>query len=677
MIFQRSAKNIFFYLAILVGFFILLEISFALEAKQAYFGAFKLVANHLEIPARVLPGILWFIAAQLFINFCWLIATFLIVIGVSEALNLPDKSQFIATIGIWFFSLFLILLSNQVFFPNSMFSIFITNKYYLLILHSLLNFGLGILTVLILTAVVGWIKVSWYGFSRLFLILIVSLLVIDFISLVESTKVVTDHATTAKPNIILIGFDSLRPDFLGFNGATLKTTNFNNFMNEATVFSNSITPLARTWPSWISILTGQSPETTNAKTNLLNPDLLSVQSTLPTQLKNIGYETVFATDESRFSNIDESNGFDKIFSPNMGFNDFLLGTLNDFPLSNLLVNTAVGRYLFPWSFANRAAYVTYNPHSFLQKISPLLNQSRTKPLFLAIHFCLPHYPYVWANLPIGHGASVNDYRFAIERSDLQFKHFMQLLKDNNLLQHSIVVLLSDHGEALELPGDRVTDKNFYLSNKKIKTIPKFYPPSAYHEKINTSGGHGTDVLGFVQYHTVLAVRGYGITGLQAGKIISDPVALIDIKPTLLDYLNIPQKQTDGVSLLPNLQGKTSLISSQRDLFVESDFSPEAVRSVHPETRKVLFEGIEYFQIDPLTTRIRVRDTMLQMILSSKQYADYRDKWVLAIYPRSSNERILVLVNLATGEWTTDFMTPFAIHSPVKSMLKSLNEHFKL
>ena len=72
-------------------------------------------------------------------------------------------------------------------------------------------------------------------------------------------------------------------------------------------------------------------------------------TTLATRLKNAGYETVYATDEKRFSNIDESFGFDSILGPPMGAADFLLGTINDFPFSNLIVNTRLGRILFPYS----------------------------------------------------------------------------------------------------------------------------------------------------------------------------------------------------------------------------------------------------------------------------------------------------------------------------------------
>ena len=70
---------------------------------------------------------------------------------------------------------------------------------------------------------------------------------------------------------------------------------------------------------------------------------------------------------------------------------------------------------------------------------------------------------------------------------------------------SIVILLSDHGEALELSGDRVTEPDLFVSDT-TKMIPHFYPSSVTEEQVNQSAGHGTDVLGLTQYHTVLAFR---------------------------------------------------------------------------------------------------------------------------------------------------------------------------
>ncbi len=394
-------------------------------------------------------------------------------------------------------------------------------------------------------------------------------------------------------------------------------------------------------------------------------------------LKAHGYETIYAMDETRFSNMGKNFGFDKIITPPVGFNDFLLGTFNDFPLSNLLVNTKVGKWLFPYSYANRPAYITYQPNSFLKLLQPELAQNRVKPLFFAVHFCLPHFPYFWSAYSPRHSTeALAHYRAALKRGDQQVNDFLIMLARNGLLTHSIVVLLSDHGEALELDGDRVTAATKFIAGAKNtkRLIPHFYPPSFDTEKVNQSAGHGTDVLGLTQYHAVLAFRFYGV-GDKAAKNISNTVSLMDIKPTLLSLLNIPFAQVDGISLRDLINSKSLMAVTSHDFFMESDFSPASIRCVHPEMRKVMLEGLDFFHVDPLTTQLTVKPQMAEVIITSKQYADLYGKWALALYPQRVGAMMPILVNLQTGQWTNDLHTPFAQQSPASHMLQALRKFY--
>jgi hypothetical protein len=360
-----------------------------------------------------------------------------------------------------------------------------------------------------------------------------------------------------------------------------------------------------------------------------------------------------------------------VITPPIGFNDFLVGTMNDFPLSNLLVNSRMGHYLFPYSYGNRPVYTTYDPDSFLNLLRVNLEGQRKKPVFLVTHFCLPHYPYFWGKKSAD-SRTIHNYQAAVKRVDQQVNDFLMLLKNDKLLEHSIVILLSDHGEAMELHGDRVTDPDFFIpgqANVK-KIIPRFYPPALAKEQVDQSTGHGTDVLSISQYHTVLAFRFFGLEG-QIPAMIPGHVSLLDIKPTILSLLGISAPQGSGKSLVDYLNGKKSSVSFEGDFFTESDFSPQAVRSVHPEARKVLFQGIDFFEINPKTTRLSVKKSMLDMIISSKQYADFNGSWVLALYPQNNHVMTPILVNLETGFWTNDLKTQFAKNSPAEHMLKAM------
>src|SRR5207253_529486 len=150
------------------------------------------------------------------------------------------------------------------------------------------------------------------------------------------------------------------------------TPYLDSLLESSTVFPDAVTPLARTFPSWSSLLTGLYPRQSRIRSNLADQTDLQLTSTLPAILRNHGYETIYATDETRFSNIDKNFGFDRIIGPPMGLNDFLIGNFNDFPLSNLFVNTVIGKILFPYNYANRAPHFTYDPDSFLKSLTPAL-----------------------------------------------------------------------------------------------------------------------------------------------------------------------------------------------------------------------------------------------------------------------------------------------------------------
>lgn len=672
---NNKQEGIFFPLLLLTGFFLLLEVSFFIQCNRVYFSDYTFVSDSLHIPITILPGILFFLCAQLSIHlgycfFIWCVAEL-----VNACLGFVGTQKILLGISIWFLGLLTIVTANQYDYPNSKFAelsmmVLPTQQAAKWVLMVLLS-GCGAITGL---ALIGWYRILKHKCLMLAFALLTTMVALSgYFILHTAPKASVSAATSSHPNVILIGIDSLRPDFLGYFGSERSTPFLDDWLEQASVFSEAVTPLARTFPSWSVILTGQYPYENAIRTNLARTDHLYFNNSLPALLQRNHYQTIYATDETRFSNIDTHFGFDQIITPPTGLNDFLLGTFNDFPLSNLLINTRLGQWLFPYSYANRPAYFAYQPNSFLNLIQPALNGPHDKPLFLAAHFCLPHYPYLWASLSGRDFTPQERYVKSIERVDKQISDFFIRLKRAGLLEHAIVILLSDHGEALELSGDRITDKAFYIPSSAKTVVPKFYPPSLDEEEVNQSAGHGTDVLGLPQYHTLLAFKLYGVEPQSSG-MKTGVVTLLDIKPTLLDLLHIPMVSTSGVSLAGMIKGDHSVLPS-RHLFMESDFSPEAVRTVYPEARKVLLEGIDLFKINPQTTRLTVKDEMTIKIIRSKQYADIYSDWMLALYPQSKTMRTPILINLMTGQWTNDLQSAYALASPAADMLKALRQFY--
>lgn len=666
---KNNSDGLLFCLSLLTCFFLLLEISFFIQCNKAYLGDFTFVSNQIHIPWRVLPGIGFFIFSQLFIHFLFLMLLWWMVSFASSVFKVTENHRVLCGLGVYALAIMFVLSANQVSYPNSrvieLTSMFIFNPKMAAVT---LYFTGGLLLAITGLAIVGTLRHFGGIQSSVLLSMLAAISVGAYFTMLPTYHV---QPLFAKPNIILVGIDSLRPDHLGHFGGDVATPFMDDFLNQATVFTDSVTPLARTFPSWTGILTSLYPRHVNVRTNLSDQTTANLANALPAVLNKAGYDTLFATDETRFSNISPAYGFHQLTTPPVGLNDFLLGTFNDFPLSNLVVNTVIGKWLFPYSYGNRPAYVTYDPNSFLNLIQPMIGENHPKPVFLAVHFCLPHSPYLWRGLSGYQVQGRERYSASVHRVDAQVAGLFRELNQAGLLKNAVVVLLSDHGEALEVPGDRVTERKLYQPSHAGK-IPMFYPPSMAHEGVNESVGHGTDVLGLPQYHNVLAIRVYGAHA--PARDVIGAVSTLDIMPTVLDLAQVNKPKIDGVSLAPLVLGQVKKVPNST-IYLESDYSPQAIRTVFPETRKVFLEGIHLFHIDDKTLRLTVKPDMIDKIVHSKQIAVIQKGWMLALYPQKNLTRMPILINLTSGAWTNELNTPLAKHAPVGLMMSNLKQFY--
>ncbi len=672
---SKLIKSVFNYAAWLVVVWAFFEVSFSIQAAPFKLTDFAFISHKLNMPLSMLPGAASFFLAQFFLHLVLILIISVTVMGWLKRWPHLQSKFLTLIIAAWLVSINWLLFANAVYYPNSKFADLVTLFFPSMMLKWAGFYGLSALAmVAVLLAFWGYARcLTWRMSGSVFLS---GLSLIAFNQFYSPTNIPVDAGSALKPNIIIIGMDSVRPDFLHFFGGKSATPFINKFLKQATVFDNATTPLARTFPSWSSLLLSQYPVVSGIRTDLIDTAHLSLSQSLPMLLQQTGYETVYATDEARFSNMDERFGFQHLLTPPMGLNDFLLGTINDFPLSNLVINTKVGQWLFPFSYANRPVFATYDPSTFNLRLKNFLDKKRTQPLFMAVHFCLPHHPYLWRDaLPVTEQGFNHRYTASLTRVDQQVGDLYATLQQSHALDHAIVILLSDHGEALGLAGDRITSANYFVASSKVKQYPAFYPPSIDDEAVDQSAGHGTDVLSFSQYRTLLAWQASGLAQTFTHQTVKGPASLLDVKPTLLSFLKL-KNQSVGISLWPQLLGVTKSIPTSRVMYFESDYSPSAVRTVYPEARDVVLEGVNLFHLDPITTRLTVRPEMLAKIIKSKQLAVRQGDWVLAYYPQSANKLITVLVNSKTKTWTTDVASTFAQQAPLLEMTKELDGFFR-
>ena len=408
------------------------------------------------------------------------------------------------------------------------------------------------------------------------------------------------------PHVVILGIDSLRDDLTEARSGSALTPHIDGFLAGAQRFSDAISPLARTYGAWVSILTGRHPVTTNARVNLMPRGLVHEGDTLADTLRGHGYRTVYATDETRFANIDESFGFDQLITPPVGAIDFLLGYAGDVPLVNLLASSKAGGLLFPSNHANRAAHLTYEPMDFVERLDDELDVNG--PALLAIHLTLAHWPYNWAGSPMPTTPQEYRpaYRRAIEEVDRQFEQVMRLLADKGVLENALVVLLSDHGEALGGKTDSMLRKTG--SDREIW---------------DSLWGHGSSVMSPHQYGVVLAMRAYGRARLPGMPGSHDwPVALEDLRPTLEEFVTgaLPAG-VDGISLLPLLRNPALAASiDDRVRFTETDFNTPSILAGRYEASGIVDEAAVFYELDPATGWVQFRADRLPTLMARKQRA---------------------------------------------------------
>ena len=409
------------------------------------------------------------------------------------------------------------------------------------------------------------------------------------------------------PNILLITSDQQRADCFGFEGRKVKTPHLDALARDGTRFSACITPNVVCQPSRASILTGLLPSTHGVSDNGIDLPEATGHQGFASLLSRAGYATgmigkahfatylTFAPTGSPEC-IESSAKFGPSWTgPYMGFDraDLMLLGHNYW----LPYKPPRGLQYEAWYHSDgrgdekNTAYAGYGPrtptpqtyHSQLpeafhnstwvgNKTIDFMRDHKDEPFCAWASFPDPHHPFdapePWSRLhhpdevdipknrtrdfdkrPWWHRASVetvpqlsgdllkmrSEYSRIPELSDAQLRELtanyygmislidhnvgriLTSLYDLGLADNTIVIFTSDHGDWL--------------------------------------GDHGLVLKGPMMYDGLMRVglimRGPGI---EAGRIIKDPVSTVDLSATIVDYGGASHEApTDSVSLRPLLE----------------------------------------------------------------------------------------------------------------------------
>jgi choline-sulfatase len=322
-------------------------------------------------------------------------------------------------------------------------------------------------------------------------------------------------AGNAQPStpVILISVDTLRADHLGcYQAARQSTPHIDSIAKNGTLFSQVSALVPLTLPSHVALFTSTYPFTNGVEDNGVP---FANGTTLATVLKKAGYRTAafvgsFVLDR-RFR---LSRDFDVYDSP--------------FDLHNKTV-ADVGDLKRPGAQVAAAAM-------------RWLDQNANAPFFLFLHLYDLHTPY---DLPPEtrprRGESAYDAELAYV--DRVLGDFLAFLERRGLLNKSLIVFTSDHGEGLNEHGESTHGYFVYESTLRVPLI--FHWPE-------------------------------GSKRVSPDRI-AEPASLLDVAPTILDALGLPRsREMRGRSLIA---AKSASETYSESLYARNHFGCAALRTL--------------------------------------------------------------------------------------------------
>jgi arylsulfatase len=324
-------------------------------------------------------------------------------------------------------------------------------------------------------------------------------------------------------NVVIVMVDTLRADHMSAYGYERETTPFiDQFASQGFVFEHARSQASCTFPSVNSLLTSRNPAIFTRQ----EADQLGIPDGYPSIaeiLKEHGYRTIAVSASpivrATPTNFNPNGGFDR------GFDTFIEDTLW---LPGGQVNRAINREL----------------------------KAVEEPFFLYAHFMEPHGPYqppkkytrqfageydgfgfirLGNSVPIAKMLYRNGPHYDITDRDIQhlvdlyddeiryfdgvFRRLIKNLEDRDLLDRTLIIISSDHGEEFLEHGHIRHCRGVWDTVTRVPLIFRF-------------------------------------PGVEGGHRYGNAVQNLDIVPTILDYLDIDAEGLDfeGASLLPVLAG---------------------------------------------------------------------------------------------------------------------------
>lgn len=348
---------------------------------------------------------------------------------------------------------------------------------------------------------------------------------------------------TSQPNLLLIVVDTLRADHVSPYGYRADVTpRLSQLAEEGARVETAYSPTATTGPTHAGLFTGRFPRSVGVLRNAVS--LADAHLTLAERLLAAGWGTAAIVSSfplhRKFGFAQGFEAYDDAFDPKRA----------------TVKHASFEGHDVPEGFDRRADETTDHALTWLAK-----RKSAPGPFFLFVHYFDPHEPYA---APMNYqrrfaavqGATLREqaaalYDAEVAFADAEIGRLLDGLSAIGLADDTLVVLTADHGEGLFSHGHLFHDVHLY---EEAVRVPLF-------------------------------LRGAGI---PAGHVIAGPVSLLDLVPTLLEWLGVDAsaETLPGASLVDALRGGAGPARERSVLLERREFTSERVGTIPVKGEKL-------------------------------------------------------------------------------------------
>ena len=363
-----------------------------------------------------------------------------------------------------------------------------------------------------------------------------------------------------QPNVLLITVDTLRADRLGCYGfEPARTPNIDKLATQGVRVEHAIAAAPITLPSHTSILTGLEPPAHGVRDNgtYRVPDEIQ---TLAERLKTTGYRTqAFVSAEVLHHRYGLDQGFD-------GYDDQLW---NEREATDFMIRERSGD-----GTTDRVLEWLHRRH---------LSKEPAEPFFVWMHLFDPHQPYD----PPAADAKVapTPYDGEIAFVDRQIGRLVGALTAQGVLDDTIVVFTSDHGESL---GEHGEDSHAIFIYESTVRIPLIF---RYPSKLPAGNVYAESVRSVDLMPTILALAGAAPSPTQ-GADLSRALASRSPAPAAPQYSeSLPPDRACGMAPLHGLRfGEWTYIRAPRpELYNRAQDPGEVQNLLNPSNESASVE----------------------------------------------------------------------------------------